>query len=802
MIAEELGKMRTFVQAAVAAVAVCAAVQTAAAKVLYDFETEAEQKAVAVVSGNAFSVCVTNAFATSGMHALGFACRPWKSGMPQWPSFTLKSPVKDWRDYDRLVVDVVSTGEVVGQAVPGEPGDPLSLFIAGPEGRIQNGLHATMRLPEKGYVQWIVPLKKWPKATSPDNIARIHFFTAEPKGFSVMLDRLTLLKKGETPPAPDGPLVGRDILPLVTDGFKVMEQRIYELDEWKAHALDYIRFFKACRADGIASRDMLLGVASSMEQVMPRGRFAAKPLTKDGLFVRLAGNEYESVQSLVASAGNDLSNVKVRVEGDLKGDGGVFSAANVECHVTGYVKTTRTPPYKVGRDQHKPVVGWWPNPILGFLDGIDIKGQDVQSFWIRVHCPAGQRAGVYRGTLLVSAKDAETVRVPLAVRVNGFPLGRTSALPLAVTFSPHASTQWEGEDGLAAAEARRKDPLSPINMWKKHRCEWVSFLADYLIPYDSLYHNSDTNRLDAIRQLKEEGRTGWFNLGYWSYPASTNAADMAKWREQTIPRLVRFYEGAKAIGVQDYAYVYGCDEVNKERFPAIRAAVHEIKNALPGVPVSTTAYDHEFGVNTPLDVMDWFTPLTPKFNVEKAVASRKAGHQVWWYICCSPKAPYANMFIECPAIEGRILMGAQSVRMRPDGFLYYQISIWNSERCITSGPFTDWAPRSWTTFHGDGAWTCVGPDGTPVPTIRLENFRDGLEDFAYAKLLEAKLAARTGGTRSVASATDDAWVRKARELLAVPHDVMDTMTKYTDNPDAIYRWRDAMADLIESSDRR
>ena len=151
-----------------------------AAEVLYDFETEAEQKAVSVVKGGAFSVCVTNAFATSGTHALGFTCQPWKSGMPQWPSFTLKSSVKDWSGYDRLVVDVVNVGEA---------GDSLSLFVAGPEGRIQNGLHATMRLPGKGYVQWIVPLKKWPKATSPDNIARIHFFTSEPNGFSVALDR-------------------------------------------------------------------------------------------------------------------------------------------------------------------------------------------------------------------------------------------------------------------------------------------------------------------------------------------------------------------------------------------------------------------------------------------------------------------------------------------------------------------------------------------------------------------------------------------------------------------------------------
>ncbi len=220
--------------------------------------------------------------------------------------------------------------------------------------------------------------------------------------------------------------------------------------------------------------------------------------------------------------------------------------------------------------------------------------------------------------------------------------------------------------------------------------------------------------------------------------------------------------------------------------------MRELKEALPGVPVSTTAYDHEFGVDTPLDVMDWFTPLTPKFDPAKAAASRKAGHQVWWYICCGPHAPFANMFIECPAIEGRLLMGAQSVRMRPDGFLYYQISIWNSRKCITSGPYTDWDPRSWTRYHGDGSWTCVGPGGRPLPTVRLENFRDGLEDFAYAQLLERKLAARAD--------KNDSWSRRARELLAVPRTVMDSMTNYTDDPAAVYDWRDGMADLLEAAE--
>jgi len=76
-----------------------------------------------------------------------------------------------------------------------------------------------------------------------------------------------------------------------------------------------------------------------------------------------------------------------------------------------------------------------------------------------------------------------------------------------------------------------------------------------------------------------------------------------------------------------------------------------------------------------------------------------------------------------------------------------------------------------------------------VPTVRLENFRDGLEDFAYAKLLEKRLKEKAG---------DETWCRRARELLAVPRNVMDSMTDYTDDPQAVYSWRDAMADMIES----
>ena len=826
------------------------AVDVSAATFLYDFETDAERAAVPRVSNGEFEIGVTNGFATSGDHALSFVCNPWREGMDEWPSFTLPSPVADWRGYDRLVVDVVNAEE---------EGDDICLFVAGPEGRIQNGLSAAFRLPGKGGAQWVVPLTSWPKTTSPGDIARIHFFVTRPQHFAVTLDRLTLLRPGEPLPAPAGPCVWRDLLPLVDADRREARSLAAERAEETAHARDYFRFREACAAAGQASPAFLLGVASSMEKVLPRGRFSAKALTADGLAVRLAGNEYESVQFLVAPRNADLENVRIRVEGDhlavvrslSEDSSSPFSSSNIAIAPVGYVHTTRKPPYQVADGLHRalrdPAIGWWPDPILGFLDGVAVRDLDVQSFWIRVHCPEGQPAGTYRGALVVSADGVEPVRVPFAVRVNGFTLGRVSALPLAVAFAPCPTFQFEGPEGIAAGKALLADPDSPVNKWRCHERKWVDFLADYLIPAEKLYHRCDTNLLHAVRRLRDEGRAGTFNLGYWTVPASTDDADIAAWREKTIPRLTAMRDLAAELGILDLAYAYGADEAGAGSFPEVAAAVRELKAALPGIPICTTAYDHDFGVGTELSCVDWFVPSTPKFDQEKIAVSRAAGHKVWWYISCVPPAPSANFFIECPGIEPRILMGAQTVRNRPDGFLYYATAMWNSKRCIGGGPFTDWDPRSWTTYHGDGSLTCAGPDGTPLPTIRLENFRDGLEDYAYAKILEEKLRemgkATTGGTGETSETGGDipqvpsvpqvpspvspatpvplvqhsagdspedsslvtrhsslaSWAQRARAALAVPESVVRYMTDFTNDPAVLYRWRDEMADLIEAA---
>ena len=319
-----------------------------------------------------------------------------------------------------------------------------------------------------------------------------------------------------------------------------------------------------------------------------------------------------------------------------------------------------------------------------------------------------------------------------------------------------------------------------------------------MISTDDIYRGGKVD-FGTIERLLSQGRLGKrFCLGYVGMPKSTNDADVAAWRaasEKHFADMDWAYGEAKRLGVLDRAYIYGWDEAKPHAYERVRVAVEEMHRRFPGVPLATTAWERSYGMSSRLDAIDIFVPNSWEYFPERAEKSRKAGHQVWWYICNGPRAPYANWFIECQAIEARLLMGAMAQRMKPDGFLYFRTAIWSATHCLESGPYTDW-PVALGGFNGDGLLTYVGPDGTPLPSLRLENFRDGLEDYAYAKLLEEKLRVVESSKLKVES-DGDGWISRAKELLAVPREVMDSMKNYTDDPKVIYRWRDAMADAIE-----
>lgn len=734
-----------------------------------------------------WSVSATNLFAVGGQ-SVCMAVRPHRQGFYSWPAVTVKVPegMRDWRRFNKLQIDVAGLCDVAE-----------NVFVRLP-GSDNQGLTRAFPLPVNGTARWTLDLLDCPKTVDISDVRAVEIFMTRPRAAAELyMDDFTLI----APNAPERPaaVYGKESLEVLS-ARRAAAAAALEAKRSRLRA----RLAAGMREADLKPGRLLTGSASTMLQVRPDATDGVGGVK--GLSVRLARGEREGVQLLVTSSSGPLRGVRVEASGFTRGGGGTLAASCVSCDPVGYVKIGECGPYGTGdtvptnaapgylRVVRKPVEGWFADPILPFLSrsGVDIPEGVLQSFWIRVSAPTNQPAGIYDGFLVVSADGVRTLRVPFSVRVNDFTLPGVPPIPLAVSFNPEVFIDWpyltfEEKDVRRRA---RIDPKSPVNIWKRRRLEWGDFLADYFITFTSLYNgNFSAVQWDILSGLKEKGKLGHFNLGYWHPVYKDTPEEWRKWRINTLERLRNNYAEAKRRGLDDRAYIYGCDEAGTNLFPAIKRALSVIRKEFPSVPIATTTLDWTFGEESPLKEIDIFTPTTAHYDPEKAARARASGRKVWWYIACGPKPRWANMWIESAPIESRLLAGAMAQRMKPDGFLYYSVSTWNSPRPILSGPFTDWTARTWCGYNGDGAWTAVGPGGMPLPTVRLENFRDGVEDLAYAKALERMLSVRGG---------DDAWAKAAREALAVPVSVMETMENYTSDPDAVLAWRNRIADLLET----
>ncbi len=786
--------------------------------ILLSFEEEDAAARLPYRERRGTTLDIADRYATDGRHSLRFRTPVWSNGLPEWPSFEFRVPQGDWRAFDRLAMDVVNHGTSAAR---------IEMFVSDSKVPFREGLYHHFTVPSRAWRRIEVPLAKLPSTVNRGDISILHIFVTRPDAeWDLYLDRIALLRPCETSSPPSAEFV-REIAPLYGGAIEDLSAKLDRLRDvretpWFAALREELDRFRTetsspeaptrdvsawldrrealslaiARAEELAmltrnepadaaANGLVLAVASAMQKILPRaGRMGIEPAGP--IEVHAARGETESAQVIVTTLGREpLRGVEVSV-GDLKTEGGVlFEPGHVQCDVVGYVRTRERPPYGTTH------IGWWPDPILNFLGSIEIQPGDLQAFWIRVRPSRGQAAGVYRGMLTFKAANAAPRSLPISVHVRDWTMPAASPLPLAITFAPHDHPL---DSTRVEQESWRREPDYPINLWRQRRDRWAEFLGDYFITFDSLYHHEQP-AFDLLTRLREQGRLGRFNLGYWYFWDDSPGAE-DRWRTNTLARLSLAWSRARELGLLDQAYLYGCDEVDPEHFERVERAAATLKRELPGVPVFTTTRDKSYGLESPIKSVDWWCPLTPDFDPQRAARARATGRQVWWYICCGPHHPYANMFIEYPAIEARLLMGAMTAKYRPDGFLYYQISIWNSRRPIFGGPFTDWDPRSWTTYHGDGSWTCVGPGGEPVPTIRLENFRDGLEDYAAVLELERRLKESEAAGEAAA-----AWREAARAALNVPEELVRSLKEFSRDPAVLLAWRRRLDDLIEAAPR-
>jgi hypothetical protein len=293
-----------------------------------------------------------------------------------------------------------------------------------------------------------------------------------------------------------------------------------------------------------------------------------------------------------------------------------------------------------------------------------------------------------------------------------------------------------------------------------------------------------------LQYLKNKWGLKHFNVLYLNGTV-INVNDPSSWQPQidswvaTITKAMAEY---KAAGLDKYAYVYGFDEATAQYLPVIKQTLTAIKQKFPDLPVISTLRDNSMGPTSGLTgLIDVWSPQMDLYQQSSADAAHARGDQVYWYPDIATGHPYPNWFNGYPPIDTRMMMGPMSHQSGVDGVLYYKTDRWVNHPLLEDGIYSAWNPATFDTTAGDGSLFYPGKDG-PLPSIRLANFRDGMQDYNVLDLLSQRIAHPPNGTSA-------AEIARAKKLLSA-QSVVQGDTSFTENPATYRQWRNSVAQEI------
>lgn len=511
-------------------------------------------------------------------------------------------------------------------------------------------------------------------------------------------------------------------------------------------------------------------IASSLDRIFQDGKTLLEPNFTDAAVLSSAKNEYESFQIVITNGRDILKSVKVEVS-DLVNKSTSFKIDkhNITWRIVGYVPTEK-PYYPV------KFVGFWPDPLLP-AHNINIKPGVTQPFWVTVYIPRNTPAGIYKGSIKVLADGAKLVEVPLLVRVYDFTLPIKSHLKTAFDFYPHltASRYPKKEKEIEEAYQVR---ISELN--ERYVLDMLKHRINPILNIDPLSQRDlgriDTYRIYGLNNFAIGKRGGTFGN---NWPESDEKIEKLLLTYRTYGETLKFNK------LIDYHYIYTWDEgqIGDPRVQKVSAMIHQ---AYPGLK-NMVCYH---GFWEPQKEPEWGTDIDiwcfqiDNFNEAQMNILKGRGMEIWMYVSGPGGSGSPNLAIDFDSIDYRIIPWL-CWKYDIKGFLYWCVNFWPYVNPFKSAMNTKWEQ------NGNGLLFYPGENG-PIDSLRLEIFRDGMEDYEYIHLLAEKIQ----------SVKDSELVSRANRLLNIDNTIAISMRNFTKDTSVLLQRRQQIAQLIEEMNNK
>jgi len=506
-----------------------------------------------------------------------------------------------------------------------------------------------------------------------------------------------------------------------------------------------------------------LWIEDSMMQIFPDSRPDSYP-DDPNVSISLAKGEYESFQVIILPpSGTTLSNVSVEIS-DLTKGSDTIDAENIKWYMVGYVWIDDY--YVSGKEDYFDDGvddGWWPDLIIP-AESFDVDDSDrAQPIWVTVYAPPETKPGTYTGTLTVTVDGNEPNEVDIIAEVYNFTLAK----------------------GPGHCRTTLSLPRS-YNYPNVGYGPYADFMLEHRLNVD--WHSSTGT--PTVENLEH-----YYDMGQNSYCIRKVAKGQDLTNVDTF--LSALEESEIGDILRDMAFFYGYDEAGPLDWGDLADCFADLEDDYPDIERLTTASIPYYPLNdwhswgrTPVGEMeshsiDWICPWTPEYDYADGEDLRDEGYQMWSYVCRVPettKPKYANFYTHYPVIESRVIWW-QMYHQKMDGFLYWDVRNWASGYPTidpNDGPLTEWEYESEEEGgpYGNGVLLYPGVAG-PIASMRLENIRDGIEDYEYLWML--------GEMDSVANSREE-----CEDVAWALHDT----TSFTHSPSTVHSTRNNIADLI------
>ncbi len=573
-----------------------------------------------------------------------------------------------------------------------------------------------------------------------------------------------------------------------------------------------------------------VAVATSGFQVWPVNsivkvfREDQPPSQSGALRISMARSEYEPLQ-LAVRTDRDVSEVRVEVDPPKNAAGA--TVGDVQVGVVGYVPidyptnyyNTKSAAWVRKVPATAPAcdgwAGYWPDPLLP-RDTFTLSAHQTQPVWITCKTASDTAPGDYQGVVRFVSKGKAIANLPFTVHVWNFALPKENHVR--AIYDLRMNGQWD-IPGKSSEESRR---------------DFLRFMAEHRVCPDTIdpapdlrYENgqviADFTAFDRAAEfaLDELGMTHFytpwsFYLFGWGFPpaekfgqkpyegsypyADVDRLTLRPEYKQAYQAVLKVYwDHLKERGWDQKCVLYICDEPFHTQ-PAIIAQmkalcdmIHEVDPKI-FIYCSTWAHVPEWDGYINCWGIGHYGVVAPEVIAER----KAAGDRIRWttdgQMCTD--TPYCAVERLLPTYCFKY--GAEAYEFWGINWLTFDPYRWGWHRYIAQ---SDTPENSYFVRYpnGDGFLAYpgapVGHSG-PVPSIRLEQAREGCEDYEYLYLLREMIDKAKAAGRDTATAEDA--LAQSQQLVSIPNAGGRNSTQVLRDPDRVFVNRARVAEAIEA----